>query len=147
MILKKVINGDQSGSHEPPKGKWATHIFGRLVWPTPVIISDLPVTCQNLFNGTDSAIIGAWCASEVFFFLLYFSLSHLSSCFIIICAILFYNLKELLVTHESQVTNVICDYLNYIIFLMTHDSQVTNVTCDYLNYIIFLIIFWYVLFF
>ena len=42
-------------------------------------------------------------------------------------------------THDSQVTNVTCDYLNYIIFLMTHDSQVTNVTCDYLNYIIFLI--------
>jgi hypothetical protein len=67
MILKNVINGDQSGSHEPPKGKWATHIFGRLVWPTPVIISDLPVICQNLFNGTDSAIIGAWCAFKVLF--------------------------------------------------------------------------------
>jgi hypothetical protein len=48
------------------------------VWPTPVIISDLPVTSQNLFNGTDSAIIEAWCAFEVFFFLLYFSLSLIS---------------------------------------------------------------------
>lgn len=78
ITLKKVINGDQSGPHEPPKGKWATHIFGRLVWPTPVIISDLLVTRQNFFNGTDGAIIGAWCASEVFFFSYFIFLSLIS---------------------------------------------------------------------
>ena len=89
ITLKKVINGDQSGPHEPPKGKWATHIFGRLVWPTPVIISDLLVTRQNFFNGTDGAIIRAWCASEVFFFLtLFFSLSSLFLFYYNLCHII-----------------------------------------------------------
>jgi hypothetical protein len=97
MTLKKVINSDQSRPHEPSKGKWATHIFGRLVWSTLVIISDLLVTCQNLFNSTDSAIIGAWCASEIFFSY-FISLSLIS-------LLVYYNLYHIILQFKRVIND------------------------------------------
>jgi hypothetical protein len=77
MTPRKVIDGDPSGSHLPPKESEPPVTFGQQVWHTQVIVGDIlwcRWTCliDIFFYGSGDVVIrSSICLKDFFYFFLY----------------------------------------------------------------------------
>jgi hypothetical protein len=126
--IKKVTNSERSGSHEPSKGVRA-HFFcaacvaysGHRWWPFLVSLNSFR---QDFFNNTSGVIIKVSMWLRVFLFLFFFfSLSPLSLNIVFIKFAIWKSGHNIF---DSQITCIIYNSLNCIIFL--------NIFCTVLFY-------------
>ena len=134
MTLRKITN-DDSVPHKPLKAKWAlTHLDGScgLLWSSfmtffGIIRFVLSISFQRY----------QWCcyrsfsvSAELFFFPCFFFSLSFSSLSIVNYVKLFLALKRVAddINDFSWVTYVICDSLNYAIFVTTLESHISFVT-------------------
>jgi hypothetical protein len=83
MTIRKIINGERSRPHKPPKDKWAFSFLGGWCgslchrrWPFFLYLN---LSCWDIYNGIGNVLIGVlMCLHDLFIFS-YFFLSPFSS--------------------------------------------------------------------